>query len=285
MSETDNKMSETDNKMSEKGVSVLGKIYNHKKDKLDGKEDKFGIEHHTLKTTQLPISFDLRTDNPYFPGVIDQGLLGSCCSNSLSVCLKYCLEHETKKTNSEEWTPSRLFIYYWGRFIENEPINEDTGISIYGGIQSIMQYGACSEVNWPYIIANFAEKPSAGAIVASKTHCKNFKFLSVPQNLVHIQQALVCGFPISCGIQIYESFESQAVSESGNVPTPNVLTEKLLGGHATTIISYNSDQTFTCMNSWGTSWGNSGFFNISAQDYILDPNLASDFWTIQYYQP
>ena len=40
---------------------------------------------------------------------------------------------------------------------------------------------------------------------------------------------------------------------------------KLLGGHATPIVGYDDSQAggagaFLVMNSWGTSWGNSGFF-------------------------
>ena len=41
-------------------------------------------------------------------------------------------------------------------------------------------------------------------------------------------------------------------STRGVIPTPNVLTEELRGGHCMLIIGYNdATQTFTCANSWG----------------------------------
>ena len=77
---------------------------------------------------------------------------------------------------------------------------------------------------------------------------------------------------------MYESFESQAVAKTGTVPMPKAK-EKMLGGHAILLVGYTST-VFRFRNSWGTSWGKGGYATLP-KAYVLNPDLASDFWTIR----
>jgi hypothetical protein len=53
------------------------------------------------------------------------------------------------------------------------------------------------------------------------------------------------------------------------------------GGHAILIVGWNDNtQSFTCKNSWGTNWGESGFFRISYNELGGWANLAK--WSIAY---
>ena len=61
------------------------------------------------------------------------------------------------------------------------------------------------------------------------------------------------------------------------MPQPN---EQCLGGHAVLCVGYTNDRHFIIRNSWGTGWGQQGYFTMKAE-YILDANLSSDFWTLQ----
>ena len=259
---------------------MSGRIYNHKNDVLDGTEKKFGIEHHTVSVSALPKTFDLRVAFPdIIPPILDQKSIGSCASNELSNALRYCLGKEKLKI----FQPSRLFIYYFTRLYEGSPLGEDTGISVLGGIKSIEKYGACSENNWPYDITQFTKQPPPVAIKAAHTHCDQFQYLNIPQDLVHIKQALFSGFPIVFGIQVYDSFESETVAKTGIVPMPSN-TEVCLGGHCCEILAFCDDtQTFTCANSWNENWGQKGYFTIPYQ-YVLDPNKSSDFWVVKYFK-
>lgn len=95
-----------------------------------------------------------------------------------------------------------------------------------------------------------------------------------------MKQSIVEGFPFVFGINVYESFESENVKNTGFVPMPDTKHEKLLGGHAIMAIMFDDDKKiFGCRNSWGVEWGDKGYFYLP-YDFILDKDLASDFWII-----
>lgn len=252
--------------------------YNLIPDKPDSRDIVFQAERLRVDVSNLPKQYDLRSTG-FVPPILDQGSLGSCGPNQISNALRFCLK---KLKAPADFQPSRLFIYYFARLTDGSPLNEDTGISIRGGLKAVQKYGACSENNWGYNIPKFKEKPSDVAIQAAQNHMQGFKYISVPQNLMNIKQALFGGFPILCGIQLYSSFESDRVKSTGIAPLPNPQKEALLGGHCVAIVGYDDTRRiFILANSWG-NWGNKGFFTLS-YDYILDPKLASSFWIVTYF--
>ena len=91
---------------------------------------------------------------------------------------------------------------------------------------------------------------------------------------------LAAGFPFVFGFTVYESFESDAVAQTGMVPMPGS-TEAVKGGHA--VVSVGSDDNrrlFYVRNSWGSSWGDNGYCYMP-YEYLLSAHLANDFWTIR----
>ena len=78
------------------------------------------------------------------------------------------------------------------------------------------------------------------------------------------------------GIALFDSFESQQVAETGMVPMPQS-NEQCIGGHAVCVVGYdNSKQMFLVRNSWGSGWGDKGYFYIA---YEYFKSYASDCWT------
>ena len=57
-------------------------------------------------------------------------------------------------------------------------------------------------------------------------------------------------------------------------------TDSQIGGHCIILVSWDdSMRLFGIQNSWGEEWGDKGFGYMS-YDYLLKPELASDFWLI-----
>jgi C1A family cysteine protease len=234
----------------------------------DFRDMMYGAVHPV--PAKLPAHVDLR---PHCPPVEDQGQLGSCTANALVGALEY-LE---VKDNKRFINLSRLFVYYNERVIEGS-VNSDAGAMLRDGIKTLVKHGVCSETNWKYDIASFAKKPPKGCYQEAEKH----QILSYARlNTVDEMRAtLADGFPFVFGFGVYQSFESQQVAKNGilNMPEKG---EKQLGGHAVLAVGYDdADKRFIVRNSWGTGWGQKGYFTMP-YSYLDDRNLSDDFWTIR----
>jgi len=227
------------------------------------------------KIGPLPQQVDLRSGCPL---VYDQGQLGSCTANAIAAALQF---DQMKQTEPDVFTPSRLFIYYDERAMEHT-IAQDAGAMIRDGIKSVNKQGAPHEKLWPYTIAKFAARPTPPAFKDAAKH-RAVLYQRVVQDLEQFTGGLADGYPFVFGFSVYTSFESAAVAKSGHVPMPEPK-EKQLGGHAVLAVGYDdSAKVFIVRNSWGPTWGMAGYFTMPMA-YLLDPNLADDFWTVRLVQ-
>jgi len=218
---------------------------------------------------KLPPKIDLRHEcSP----VENQGQLGSCTANALAGHVQFLELYKGKGTYTDL---SRLFIYYNER-AEEGTVDSDAGAMIRDGIKVLAQYGVCPEPVWPYDIAQFTRKPTASCYKqALKYRIESYHRL---QTLNEMLNCLADGFPFVFGFTVYESFESLKVAQTGIAPMPKK-SERALGGHAVMAVGYDQKQKrFIVRNSWGTQWGQAGYFTMPYQ-YL--ETLADDFWTIR----
>ncbi|MGE1155538.1 C1 family peptidase [Pseudomonas kitaguniensis] len=220
----------------------------------------------------LPPSVDLR---PHCPPVYDQGQLGSCTANGIAGAIQF---DRMKQKLTPLFEPSRLFIYYNERVIEHT-VDSDSGAMIRTGIKSVGVQGDCPESEWPYDITKFTVKPPQKCYTDAKKY-KAIQYQKVAQNLNQMKGCLAAGYPFVLGFSVYESLESKEVTKTGIVPMP-ASTEKMLGGHCVLAVGYDdAKQRFIIRNSWGETWGMKGYGTLP-YGYLMDENLASDFWTIR----
>ncbi len=201
----------------------------------------------------LPPSVDLRRE---CPPVYDQGQLGSCTGNGIAGAIEF----DQRKQGNKEYTPSRVFIYYNERVIEGT-VGQDSGAQIRDGVKSVAKLGAPPETDWPYDITKFADKPPPAAYTDALQDIVT-SYSRVTNNLANMQGCLAEGYPFVFGFTVYESFESDAVAQTGIVPMP-AQGEQVLGGHAVLAVGYDDTQRrFIIRNSWGPTWGQAGYFVI-----------------------
>lgn len=218
----------------------------------------------------VPIKVDLR---PQCPPIYDQGNLGSCTSMGVGGLAQFLM----MKEKHESFVPSRLFIYYGERVIENS-VNEDAGANIRDGMKVVSQLGCPHESTWPYVISQFAKKPPQVAYTDGLKH-KISQFSRVDNtNLNTMKACLANGYPIVFGFTVYSSFEYSSTAKTGIVPMPKK-NESVLGGHCCLIAGYDDNKnSFIVRNSWGKSWGLEGYC-FMPYAYLTNSQLADDFWT------
>jgi len=222
----------------------------------------------------LPAAVDLRS---LCPEAFDQGDLGSCGPNAAVGAFAI----DEKKQGENVTIISRLMLYYVTRALMGTT-SYDSGVEIRTLVKALQKTGACPESEYPYNISIFKKKPPKQCYADAR---KAVLYQRVDRDLDQLKGCLADNNTIIIGFSVYESFESNAVAQTGIMPMPTTnsrgrITEKLLGGHAVVVVGYDdSRQVWICRNSWSSQWGDQGYFYMP-YGYLLDPGLSSDFWTI-----
>lgn len=239
--------------------------YHWVRDKIDSRDHPYQLTNKAQSNV-----VDLRQ---YCSPIEDQGNLGSCTGNAIAGAIELLYKRQNKALDI-----SRLFIYYYERLLEGT-INYDNGAYIRDGIKACYTYGAPLESLWPYNISKFRTAPAQAALVdAAKRKITSYQRAA---DFNAVIDAITSGYPVTIGFSVYSSFDTNTVAKTGIMPYPNVSKEKLLGGHAVLLVGYNKDnQTFIARNSWGTSWGDKGYFYLPFQ-VIQNTSMSSDFWVIK----
>jgi C1A family cysteine protease len=213
----------------------------------------------------LPLVMDLRSD---CPPIYDQGALGSCTANAIAAHLDF----NRHKQGEPFISPSRLFVYYNEREADGD-VNSDGGSSIRESAKTVHKQGACPETMWPYDISKFTDQPTVDCY-RDAVNFEALTYLRIRQVEAQMKGCLAQGFPFVCGVSVYQSFQES----DGDVPMPKK-SENLLGGHAILIVGY-TPTAWIFRNSWGTSWGHSGY-GFLPKEYLLNPDLSDDRWSLR----
>jgi C1A family cysteine protease len=199
----------------------------------------------------------------------------NCTGNAIAAALEF---DQIKQGIKRHWTPSRLFIYYNERVIENT-IDSDSGAQIRDGMKSVAKQGAPPEKAWPYDIDKFRAEPPRKCYTEGAKHVA-IRYQRLARTLNQLKGCLAEGFPFVFGFMVYDNFESEEVAKTGEAAMPRAR-EKQIGGHAVLAVGYEeSKQRFIVRNSWGTGWGKRGYFTLP-YPYLMESTLSSDFWTVR----
>lgn len=221
-----------------------------------------------------PVEFPTKTDlRPQMPEVYNQENIGSCTAQAIGAAFQF----NHVKNGLENFIPSRLFIYFNERVIENT-VRSDAGAMIRDGIKSVAKQGVPPESFWPYITERFDIRPTQAAYQEAKKHTA-VAYSALPPSISAVRSCLAEGYPVIFGFTVYESFDSIQTEKTGLVNLPDI-TERAVGGHAVLAVGYDDEKhTLIVRNSWGKDWGDEGYCYFP-YDYMTS-GLTSDFWTIR----
>lgn len=243
----------------------------------------------TLDVTPNPSDLPKVVDNrKWCSNIEDQGNLGSCTANSIVSLFEYM----ENKAGNKHVDGSRLFVYYNSRKYAGFPVSQDTGSYIRSSVKAVVMDGICEENIWQYDVSKFSVEPSKLAY-SNAQRFRGTKYIRLDDRLEglvdRIKSFVNNGYAVTFGFSVYDCVQDIS-SKVPVLPFPSK-GEKLQGGHAVTIVGYDSEApsrnyrngyetkgAMLCQNSWSERWGQRGFFYIPFEYFTSQ--LAMDVWSI-----
>jgi C1A family cysteine protease len=241
--------------------------YNAKRDVTDNRDK-------VVQTSNfgLPAEVDL---SQWEPPVTDQGQEGSCTAHAGVRLLSWLY----KKYRNQSFIFSPQFLYRAERIVEGD-VGSDDGAQSRTVVACLHDTGCCLESTFPYRDDGW-RTPTTQAMLREAQLYRIGAYHRVP-TLDALKSILAGGYTAILGIEVYSSFESDAVASTGRVPVPDPGKEQCLGGHEVFCHGYDDQSEVLLMtNSWGTGWGDAGHFTLP---YDYWPHIM-DVWTAHFGPP
>jgi len=221
------------------------------KARLGWKKDKFDKRDYLhVAAKDVPTIVDL---SQFLPPVRDQGNVGSCVGFGVGINVTAWARKLSVYTEwfSPEW------IYNGARFIEGS-LSQDAGAYPKDALDWLRTKGSLLEHFWPY---NPNQVDTTSPPSKFNTEASKYPLLSyyrITGGTDGICSALAQGFPVSIGTSWFDKWMNPG--STGLLPTVTAY-DSVAGGHETCLWGYDkTKQVFYGVNSWGTSWGKTGFY-------------------------
>ncbi|MES1205010.1 MAG: C1 family peptidase [Pseudomonadota bacterium] len=216
-----------------------------------------------------------RADNRHLVlSVLDQGGIGSCVAQAVMQAVR---ASQVKHGAVNPPLGSRLWTYYLSRAISGET-DLDAGTFIRQAFAAIVKFGFPPESAFPYSDQNESFKLAPGPEVYRQAFDQRQPteyyriFEEGPDRVLTVKRALAQGHLVVFGTSVSNRF---CGDDLGRGPVMPPAGEPIAGGHAMTLVGYDGD-AFDVVNSWGTGWGDGGFWAMSAS--YLSWDQTRDLW-------
>lgn len=215
----------------------------------------------------------------YAAHVFDQGQAGSCVEWALSRLIHVNNHGEGPFPSVQAW-------YALARAAElgttDQPL-EDIGSYPRVAASILTSVGWCPEERFPYDVGTINDRPDWGCLRAmSDQRTSVYYRIDVDADADALRgtkvrcddvcRALMHGHGVAIGVPVGMAFENYQTG----ILQPTAA-DDVEGLHMLAILGYtfNADgsRTFRGVNSWGTSWGQAGFFEVS-ESFIQDTRVT-----------
>ncbi len=221
--------------------------------------------------------------------VLDQGNQGACTGFGLACVANYLLwtRHLENKAKKPFLPVSPRMLYELAKRYDEWPGVDYEGSSCRGALKGWHKHGVCSCEAWPYKLDRNGNpifvRPNPNWESDAAQRPLGVYYRIDRESIVDLQSAIseIGAVYVSAGA--HDGWDALAHARAkrkpprrhSDLPTiPPVKEKKSIGGHAFALVGYN-DRGFVVQNSWGTSWGASGFAVLPYDDWIVN---GTDAW-------
>ena len=229
-------------------------------------------ERDPLMRGRLPEFIDLSS---FFPAPGNQGEQGSCVGWAVGYALKtYQEAMEFNISRPQEWDHfSPAFVF--NSIKQGEDCSAGSRIS--DALEFVSNTGAVRMEDFPYREAQCLPPTDEIRANARDYMIKSYRRLQREGMLFAIREALSNEKPVVIAMRVFPSFEEWKGNDNYR-HDPDI--EFQVDFHAVTIVGYDDERrALKVINSWGTEWGDDGFFWMdyrAARQLIAEAYVTTD---------
>lgn len=231
-----------------------------------GEGDDIGPLGGILGAVELPSSFDWRSYNghSYIGPIRDQGNCGSCYAFAAAAAAEGTynwtngLYDDNRVDFSEAFIAFCLSNHYSSHFDGCDGADYD-----YYELEALTQYGICNETDFPYT------DHDQSCPLSPYPALKKFQsWYRIPCNdIAAIKTAIMTYGVVDTAVYVGTAFEgySGGIYQDSNTNCTGSPCYYTTTNHAISLVGWNDnngDGYWILRNSWGTSWGESGYMRI-----------------------
>jgi C1A family cysteine protease len=246
--------------------------FGYEPDPPDDRDFDFSALSTSLVLTSSS-DIDLRQ---YASPVQHQGSTNSCVAQSTVSAFE--LARIRKYGREAHVDLSRLQLYFYMREMRGGQMEyKNVGGFIRHAMYVMKNIGCAAESFLPWDPSQISNRPPLKLLMRASEHRTGSYYKITATGAPRVSacvEALNGGYGVAFGTRVGQNWkEYRGAKGKGVLHLP----EDILGGHATLLVGFK-DGKFIGQNSWGTAWGDKGF-------YYLDPSVISssrsrDFWVV-----
>jgi hypothetical protein len=216
--------------------------------------------------------------------VLNQGDEGACTGFGLACVANYLFWRADRGASKKFDSVSPRMFYELAKRYDEWPGADYEGSSCRGALKGWNKHGVCTEQSWPYRddtgkirflpARDGWEQDAARRPLGVYYRIKRDCIVDLQAAIADIG-AIYVSASAHDGWDVLANLNRPAPARHADLPEIEpIKDDKSKGGHAFALVGYN-ERGFVVQNSWGTSWGASGFAVLPYDDWIVN---GTDAW-------